>query len=391
MTSWPRVPIRELGTVVTGSTPRTSEKKFYGGDIPFVTPADLDGFDPITETSRMLSDSGGQELKLVPPNSVLVSCIGSLGKVGISGKTLGTNQQINSVVFREARIWPRYGFYACRLLAHSMESIAPATTLPIVSKSKFEALTIPVPPMAMQKKIAETLDKADRPRRLRLRSLQSLSELRESVFAELFGEMNSSTGKWPLVPFEEIVSETKLGLVRSAKEYGPDFEVPYVRMDSISKKGELDLSIVQRTFASREERKQFSLQNGDFLFNTRNSKELVGKVAVFRDKGEYIFNNNIMRIRFGDSVDCEYVLSYFLQKFAQNELENRKAGTTSVFAIYWSSLRSLPVPLPPVNLQHRFSQIAVKIEAVKSKMSAHGQASDALFDSLVGAAFGGES
>jgi len=74
------------------------------------------------------------------------------------GRSLATNQQINSIVFDEARVWPRYGFYACKLLKPKLEGMAPATTVAIVNKSKFEALEILVPPLNEQKRIAAILD-----------------------------------------------------------------------------------------------------------------------------------------------------------------------------------------------------------------------------------------
>src|SRR2546423_2855173 len=109
MSKWCSEPLSRLGTVVTGSTPRTSERGFYGGAIPFVTPAELDKTDPITQAQRTLSQAGSAETRLVPAGTVLVCCIGSLGKVGIAGRTLATNQQINSIIFNTKLVWPRYG------------------------------------------------------------------------------------------------------------------------------------------------------------------------------------------------------------------------------------------------------------------------------------------
>src|SRR4051794_40874161 len=99
MTEWPKHALASLGVVTTGSTPKTSEKAFYAGTIPFVTPADLDQFDPVTFTPRGLTDLGSREARLLPEGTVMVCCIGSLGKVGIAGTSVATNQQINSITF----------------------------------------------------------------------------------------------------------------------------------------------------------------------------------------------------------------------------------------------------------------------------------------------------
>src|ERR1700688_2808638 len=137
MTCWPTKALGELGTVVTGSTPLTTEDSFFGGGIPFVTPAELDQTEPIVQTPRTLTESGARVVRMLPTGAVLVCCIGSLGKVGMAGRPLATNQQINSVIFDEALVWPRFGFFACQLLARQLETMAPATTVALVSKLEF--------------------------------------------------------------------------------------------------------------------------------------------------------------------------------------------------------------------------------------------------------------
>ena len=94
--NWPTQPLSSLGTIQTGSTPSTSKEKFWGGEIPFVTPSELDQSIPITITPRTLSNEGSLEARLLREEAVLVCCIGSLGKTGIAGRTLATNQQLNN-------------------------------------------------------------------------------------------------------------------------------------------------------------------------------------------------------------------------------------------------------------------------------------------------------
>lgn len=190
--------------------------------------------------------------------------------------------------------------------------------------------------------------------------------------------------------FEQITTDTKIGLVRGAEEFGPDYDVPYVRMNAIGRSGEFFPERVLRTNVSRQEFEEFSLKQGDFLFNTRNSKELVGKTALFREQGEYVYNNNIMRIRFRDGIEPEYVAAAFLTPYVQHELEMRKAGTTSVFAIYARELKSLPLPIPPTPLQEAFSARVKAIERLKNKQHKALSSLDALFSSIQHRAFRGE-
>lgn len=261
---------------------------------------------------------------------------------------------------------------------------------PGVNATTLKALEIPLPPLSEQRRIAAILDQADILRAKRREALVQLDSLMQSVFIAMFGEYRTGQNSWPEESFEQITTDTKIGLVRGAEQFGPDFDTPYIRMNAIGRSGEFFPDLVMRTNVSNQELEEYSLQDGDFLFNTRNSKELVGKTALFREQGEYVYNNNLMRIRFKHGVEPEYVAAAFLTPYIQHELEIRKAGTTSVFAIYARELKSLPVPIPPLELQKVFSGRAKAIERIKSL---HRQALislDSLFASLQHRAFRGE-
>jgi type I restriction enzyme S subunit len=105
-----------------------------------------------------LSELGVRKARLLPTGSVLVSCIGTLGKVGIAGVPLATNQQINAIVFHGKLVIPRYGFYCCQTLSRWLEENASATTIAIVNKGKFASAPFVLPPISEQKRIAEELD-----------------------------------------------------------------------------------------------------------------------------------------------------------------------------------------------------------------------------------------
>ena len=225
---------------------------------------------------------------------------------------------------------------------------------------------------------------------MRREALAQLDELQRSIFNEMFGEYRSGHSSWPVESFEQIATDTKIGLVRGAEEFGPDFDVPYVRMNAIGRSGEFFPKLVLRTNVSKQELEEFSLKPGDFLFNTRNSKELVGKTAIFREQSDYVYNNNLMRIRFKNGIEPEYIAAAFLTPYVQHELEIRKAGTTSVFAIYARELKSLPVPIPPLTLQETFAGRAKVIEKLKSQHHLALSTLDALFASLQHRAFRGE-
>ena len=117
--------------------------------MPFVKPPDLCG-QVINKTITFLTSEGASKSRLVPTNSVMVSCIGILGKTALAGTSLCTNQQINSLIFNDEIIRPLFGFHYCSFIGELLDSMAPATTVPLVNKSRFSEIDIPIPPIELQ-------------------------------------------------------------------------------------------------------------------------------------------------------------------------------------------------------------------------------------------------
>jgi len=251
-------------------------------------------------------------------------------------------------------------------------------------------LAVPLPPLEEQRRIAAILDQTETLRTQRRTALALLDSLTQSLFLDMFGDMRVEPDRWPKVPFDAIVEDSRIGLVRGSQELDDSHPYPYLRMNAITRDGELKLEGALRATATAEELETYCLRHGDFLFNTRNSRELVGKTALFRGSELYLFNNNLLRVRFVESAHPEYVVAAFKTQYIQNELELRKSGTTNVFAVYYKDLRTLPIPLPPLPLQQTFATRIASIEALKATHRRALAALDALFASLQQRAFSGE-
>jgi type I restriction enzyme, S subunit len=159
---------------------------------------------------------------------------------------------------------------------------------------------------------------------------------------------------WEMHRLEDIKTNSDIGLVRNIKEQGVEKPYTYIKMNNITLTGNLDLKKLAKVDATEDELLKYSLKEGDFLFNTRNSQELVGKTCLFNNKEEKVlYNNNIMRLRFNNFVDSEFINYVFLSSFIQNQLESFKSKTTNVCAIYYKKLKSLKIPLPPLPEQKR--------------------------------------
>jgi type I restriction enzyme S subunit len=251
-------------------------------------------------------------------------------------------------------------------------------------------LEIPLPALAEQKRIAAILDKADAIRRNLQQSLRLSDDFLRSVFLDMFGDPVTNPNGWPEEPMSELMSDSKIGLVRASDQFGWDMPVPYVRMDALTSDGAFIPEKVQGTNATPAEIASYSLKPGDLLFNTRNSKELVGKVAIYPGPEGATFNNNLMRIRFRKGIDPYVIWAQFQFPRVQRELEARKQGTTSVFAVYGKNLATLPFHVPPSDLQRDYRKVVDKVSAARQKTQSFLAQSETLFSSLQQRAFRGD-
>ncbi|WP_159390348.1 restriction endonuclease subunit S [Pseudomonas sp. S34] len=154
---WAICTLADIGQIVTGKTPSTKEPRFYDGNVPFIKPGDLDHSGLIFQTESTLTDAGAAEVPSLPPQSIVVTCIGNLGKVGLTTRASATNQQINAVIPDEG-INPSFLFHFCKTLKPWLESKSSATTISIVNKGIFSKAPAPLAPLAEQTRIALKLN-----------------------------------------------------------------------------------------------------------------------------------------------------------------------------------------------------------------------------------------
>ena len=156
---------------------------------------------------------------------------------------------------------------------------------------------------------------------------------------------------WKVQKFGELVVSKGTGLERKASLQSAEKQFRYLKMNNITRENQLDMTVLTSVDASSDEVEKYSLDNGDFLFNTRNSVELVGKSAVYQGDDKILFNNNILRVKFTESVDSRYVNYFLTSSKSKNALEKIKTGTTNVAAIYYKDLKNFKILLPPLEEQ----------------------------------------
>ncbi|NDP39489.1 MAG: restriction endonuclease subunit S [Rhodoferax sp.] len=381
--SYPLQPLSSLGVIQTGSTPLTSKNEYWGGDIPFVTPGDLDQILPVETTPRTLSDEGAQQSRMLQKGSVMVCCIGSLGKIGIAGRTVVTNQQINSVEFDQKKIWPKFGFYACKRLKPQLLTMAPATTIAIVSKSKFGHLEIPVPPLSEQRRIAAILDQADALRVKRREALAQLDSLTQSIFIEMFGDPVINPMKWPIKKFGDVGSLDR-GVSKHRPRNAPELlggAHPLVQTGEIANCD----GYVRSHNSSYSEfgLRQSKLWPKGTLCITIAANIAKTGILTF----DACFPDSVVGFKAEKPETVEFVRVWL--SFLQQALE-AAAPESAQKNINLAILRALNIPLPPISLQQAFAERVTSTESLRGTHRVALTELDTLFASLQHRAFRGE-
>ena len=175
----------ELGEISTGSTPSTTNSAYYSDDgMPWVTPTDINAL-TISDTPRKLSEEGAKVGRVVPANTILCTCIASIGKNTLLTVKGSFNQQINSLtpydennayfLLTESEIW-----------SNTMKHIAASGTMQIVNKTEFSELKTKVPSLAEQQQIGNYFKFLDNLITLHQREVEKLVKLKKSMLEKMF-------------------------------------------------------------------------------------------------------------------------------------------------------------------------------------------------------------
>ncbi|HGE3932745.1 TPA: restriction endonuclease subunit S [Escherichia coli] len=358
--SWPMVSIESVAKVITGKTPPKADPNCFGGNIPFITPSELTDSDYLLKPETTLTEKGLATTKLIPKNSILVCCIGSLGKMAIADLPVATNQQINSVIFDDDKIYYRFGFYALKLLKNDLRKIAPSTTVAIINKSRFSELKIPCPPLEEQKRIATILDKADGIHKKREQAIKLADDFLRAKFLEMFGTPANNIHRFPKGTIRDLVDSVNYGT--SAKASIDSGEYPILRMGNITYQGRWDFTDLKYLDLSVKEKDKYLVKEGDLLFNRTNSKELVGKTAVYEEDRPMAFAGYLIRVR-PNSIGNNYYISGYLNSIhGKITLMNMCKSIVGMANINAQELQNIEILIPPKHLQDEYEIIYKKIK-----------------------------
>ena len=219
---WEVKRLGDVAEIITGNTPSTSEPSNYDGDKLFVSPADISDDRYVENTKTTLSDIGFSTSRRIPPSSVLFVCIGSIGKVAQNRFECATNQQINSLLALSS-VANDFLYYVLDFNSKKIAGIAGNQVVPIISKSLFSSVQVPIPSLPEQKKIADCLSSLDDLIRAEEARLEALQAHKKGLMQQLFPVEGETTprlrfpefrnaGPWEINPLSTTIAALDAGV-----------------------------------------------------------------------------------------------------------------------------------------------------------------------------------
>ncbi|HDV7416420.1 TPA: restriction endonuclease subunit S, partial [Campylobacter jejuni] len=376
---WEVKKLGEIGEIVTGSTPSKSNLDFYGKDYPFFKPSDFEQGYFLENAGDNLSKLGFDKARQLPPKTILVVCIGSLGKVALTRVIGSCNQQINAIIPHK-NIIAEYIYYYC--ISSKFQSIlfskAPQTTLAIFNKTEFSKLEIIYPKdIKEQERIVGILDesfaKIDESIKILEQDLLNLDELMQSALQKAFNPLKDNAKEnyklpqgWEWKSLGEISNLIQNGFAASKNNEIPSGYV-HLRTHNISTDGNLNFDTLIKIKREFIKEKQSFIEKNDILFNNTNSTELVGKTALVTQNYNYAFSNHLTKIKLKNQYNSKLVVFYFVLLLKNKYFEKICHQWIGQSGINIDKLKKIQIPLPPLKEQE---QIAEHLDFVFKKAKA---------------------
>ena len=383
------VMLKEIGDIITGNTPSKNSKEFWHSkDICFIKPDIItdSGVHEVCESNEYISECARKNARIVSKDAVFITCIGSIGKVGIAGEgEYAFNQQINAIVPNE-KVNPRYLAYNLLYNKPRLIDIANAPVVPIINKSQFGEFVISIEfDINKQSRIVDILDKLSSLIEKYNREMINLDKLVRARFVEMFGDPIKNQKGWDIVTIGDIVTDVRYGTSKPAVDGG---KYSYLRMNNLTADGHLDLNDMKYIDISEDEIEKYIVRKGDILFNRTNSIDLVGKTVVFDLSEDMVIAGYIIRIRFNERLLPEVFAQYMNLEALKDILKSMAKGAVNQANINAQELQSIKVYVPDMKLQKQFVDIKEQVNKSKVEVQRALDEAQLLFDSLMQKYFG---
>lgn len=369
----------------TGKTPPTSNPEYFGEDVDWYTPSDLDKEKYLGKSRRGITDKAIVEKKAIvfKSQTVLIGAIGDIGKLGITSNISSSNQQITGIYTNPDKVDAQYLYYWLKANKNLLIDKAKSAIVPILNNKDLGQIKVSFPEkLSDQLHIANILSKAENLIAQRKESIRLLDEFLKSKFAEMFIDRD-----FPHHKLGDLATKITDG-EHKKPEYIKE-GMPFISVKNITN-GFLDFNDCK--YVSVEDFNKFTKrckpEFGDIIYTKVGAT--YGRACVVDTEKPFCLYVSVALIK----PKKELVLPKFLQYAINHPYVKRQADKSikgsGVPDLHLIEIKSFEIPLPSIELQTQFAQIVDKTEALKTQYQQSLQELENLYGSLSQRAFRGE-
>ena len=392
------VMMKELGEIITGNTPSKKTEAFWSSeDICFIKPDIIadDGINEIVDSNEYISENARKKARVVGKNSIFITCIGSIGKIGIaSDGEYAFNQQINAIIPND-RVQPKYLAYNLLFNKPRLVAVANAPVVPIINKSQFGEFTVNIETdIDRQCEIVDVLDKLTQIIQQRNKEISALDDLIKARFIEMFGDAVVNPMNWPVKKLKDMSVQINSGNTpKGGSENYVEDGITFFRSQNVWKdRLEMD-DIAYIDAKTHESMKRSSLKHGDILMtktgriNTENSS--LGRAALYMGEDDRAnVNGHVYFIRLKPEVNNKFVLRILVSPEYRDLIRRVCVGGIDKRQLNKEHIEDFPIICPPSDMVDEYVAFADQVNKSKVKVQKALNETQKLFDSLMQQYFG---
>ena len=296
----------------------------------------------------------------MPPKSVLVTCIGIIGKVAINNVECAFNQQINAIIPDKNKCLTEYLAYAIQNKQEEMQDIANAPVVPILNKTQFSNIDINLPSLNEQTEIVEKLNAVSELIALRKEQLAKLDQLVKSRFIEMFGK-ETEFDKWPCCTIGDV-ADVCVGVVIKPTQYYTDKGIPAFRSLNIGEMRVKDSDWVYFTEEGHQNNQKSVVHKNDVLV-VRSGAPGTACVATEKYDG-YNAVDIIIAHPDNSKVNSIFLAAFTNMPHGMNQIRERTGGAAQQhFNV--GGYKAMRLILPSIESQNQFAAFVEQTDKSK--------------------------
>ena len=384
-----KVRLGDIGTIITGNTPSKKKLEYYiNKDICFFKPSDIEenGVIKLKKSEEYISEKAREKVRMLPKNSVLVTCIGTIGKVGIIETEACCNQQINAIIPNK-NINPKYIAYSILNKKQWLQQKANAPVVPIINKSDFSNVEIYIHNIEKQNIIVNQLDKVQHIIDLRKKQIEELDKIIKSLFVEMFGNPKINEKNWikaPMGKYMTVLTDfSSNGSYKTLDSTVVMYDEPnyaYMVRTTDLENEEYKNNVKYITEEAYNFLSKSKVYPNDIIMNKIGS---AGKVYLMPDVGMPVsLGRNAFLFRYNDDIVPLFIYYLLKSEYGTNEISQYVRGAVTK-TITKDDVRKVKIIVPPIELQNKFAEFVRQIDEQKISIEKGLKETEELQESLM--------